>query len=116
MATRNMTNENTADGYAMEKFSLAVSALAEGQGSLQHRLASAYVYHLVHCGEARLPADRRAAFRELEAAMRVKSDPQRGSAAASAELLTDDEARRHAEFVVSTAFWLHRTWWLEQQQ
>lgn len=110
-----MTNASTADGYAMEKFSLAVSALAEGQGSLQHRLASAYVYHLVHCGEARLPADKRAAFRELEAAMRVKSDPQRGDAVASAELLTDDEARRHAEFVVSTAFWLHRTWWLEQQ-
>lgn len=107
------------DGYAMEKFSNAVDTLAAGAGTVQKRLGEAYVYHLIRLkgggesGADRLPPDRREKFRAFEAAMSIKDDPVRGRAMASAELMSDEDARSFAEYIVSTAFEIHRGWWME---
>ncbi len=100
------------DGYATEKFVLAVSTLS-GLGSLQERIRDAYVYHIIHVDAVALPADRQEGRHRLEAAMGTQHDPVRGDASASADMLTDDEAREIADYIIDTAFELHRRWGME---
>jgi len=90
-------------GYIWEKFYQAVNGLVASQRSLQERIAGAYVYHLMQAEHHGLPPEIQDAFAELKAAVSsVADDPSgEGTVMASARKLTELEAHRILELIVS---------------
>jgi hypothetical protein len=90
-------------GYVWEKFHLAVLGLATSTAPLQSKLADAYIDHLMHAEAEGVPQEIKEEFNELVHAMtRAESwKESEGRAQASGQLLTDLEAHRLVQSVVS---------------
>ena len=91
---------------ARDLFDRAVETLATGAGHIQQRLAEAYVRG--HIGEdanvdPALPPDVYALQLDLQAALTTANDSERGSAAASAGVLTDDQCIILARRILAAA-------------
>lgn len=87
--------------YARQKLREAVDILATGTGSLQQRLAQAYIPHIavIH------PTDdiRKAmspTFADLKKYFEIRQDSGIGDAEASALALTNEEAQAAAQLIV----------------
>lgn len=89
--------------YAWEKFWAAVSEMASSRQSLQFRRADAYRLHLLHRRpDEDLPADLRDDFAAIDAALTARrATADEGDAVASALAMSDEEAERQIEAVVS---------------
>lgn len=89
-------NQNSIDALAKasEQFDKAVETLATGVGHIQQRLAEAATRSRLDEKSSlnpALPPDVYALQQDLLAAMNTAQDSERGSAAASAGALTDDQ-------------------------
>lgn len=95
---------------ARDLFNKAVETLATGAGHIQQRLAEAYVRsHLDEEAnvDPALPPDVYALQLDLKAAMSTAHDSERGPAAASAGVLTDDQCIILARRILAAARALH---------
>lgn len=90
--------------YAWEKLYITVRALASGTGSIQERLADAYLsggYLLDLARGDDLPADLLPSYDAINARMtRIPAQGDEGSIVASARQMGDEEAKELAEQIV----------------
>lgn len=99
------TGKNPADTVS-DLFDKAVETLATGTASIQQRLADAYVRSRIGDEEnvnRDLPADVYGFQVDLRAAMSTAHDSERGAAAASAGLMSDDQCTILARRIVAAA-------------
>jgi hypothetical protein len=88
--------------YVLEKFQLAVLGFATSVQSLRERLADAYMSNFVQLNPRDVPAEIHQEFQGLRNALsRVSDGGKVGTLAISAATLSDDEARRLIQSVVS---------------
>src|SRR5690349_11992273 len=88
--------------YAWEKFYVAVDTLASGTGSIQERLADAYMSALIRLYPADLPKNLREDFEKLRVTMRrIEPTSDEGRITAAARAMSTDEAQQWAEKIVS---------------
>ena len=92
--------------YVWEKMRNAVTTLAEHDGPIRERLATAAeVIHTLELDE--FPPDTRSRMAEIERLLSAVEDPEVGSLVASAQALTDDQARQVARWLVEVYFRVH---------
>ncbi len=82
-------------GYAWEKLFLAVSGMASSDGSVQDRLADAFVSQLHRIQDGDMPEEMEAVFRAIRTAM-----TRNGSFVNSARAMSNEEASNHIEKLV----------------
>jgi hypothetical protein len=88
--------------YVLEKFQLAVMGLATSTLGLRERLTDAYISNFVQLNTRDLPPEIRQEFQGLTNALsRVSTGGKDGTLAVSAATLSDDEARRLIQSIVS---------------
>ena len=93
------------DYYASEKFSSAVRGMAVSPKSIQHRLADAYVYNLIHVEDDKVPEEIQADFRKLKERLRdVAPLAGEGGIQPMSSNMSDDEARTLASQIVDMYF------------
>lgn len=91
-------------GYSYEKMSNAVHTLAVGLGSLQQRIADAYLYSIIHVKRDELPENTLAKFDKMDRTMHSGTPiGDEGLINASARNLTDNEASEVAEAILFIA-------------
>jgi hypothetical protein len=84
----------------LERFHQATVVLCR-EGAIKDRLADAYAMHLAHIDIEHVPAELRAEFEALRAAMnRALPLPRESVVRASVRKMSNDEASRHAVQVV----------------
>jgi len=87
--------------YAWEKFHNAMHTLT-GADSIQDRLADAYRLHLIHLDANKLPKEIQQDFEKLgENLTKVKANGDEGTVAATTATMSNDEARKHIETILS---------------
>jgi len=86
---------------AWREFNSAIHTLA-GTGSIQKRLANAYIYHLMRIQENILPKELQQDFNKLgEDLTRVQAKGDEGNVAATTATMTDSKAREYVGIVIS---------------
>lgn len=88
--------------YTWEKLYVAVTTLAAGTDRLQDRLRDAYTAALIRLKPDDFPEDQRQEFRQLQARMnREPAHRSEGTITTTTRLMSDEDARRIAEQIVS---------------
>lgn len=91
------------ESYALEKFSIAVDALATGSTSIQDRLHTAFMsFHPVQKGDFADTEDRSLYARIMDRLTSVRNgDPEKGYVLNTLGAMDDETARAIAEDIVS---------------
>jgi hypothetical protein len=88
--------------YGWEKFYTALSGAISNQDSLQMRLANAYTYHLIRLGSDDVPVEVWTELQKLAQVVTAKAAVgNEGSVVASTSLMSDEEAAKWLEKIVS---------------
>jgi len=87
--------------YGWEKFFLAVTHAATSEKTLQDRLRNAYVYNLMYVAKENVPLEVWNDLQKLKQAVTAKEAVgDEGSAAASTDVMSDEEAGKWLQKVV----------------
>jgi hypothetical protein len=88
-------------GYVHEKFVLAVDSMATSPASIQHRVADAYIFHLIHLNVDELPEEIRMDFKMMKQQLTsAKPVGDEGSVMASANEMSEDDSVAIAQKIV----------------